>query len=61
MIPGARFYYGWFIAIILLSVIFISFIGSMYGRDRTTRRLYKCTFLITIFTFIFCINSIGGV
>lgn len=58
MIPGARFYYGWAITIILLVVIFISFIGTMYGRDKTIRRLYKCSFLISTFTFILAINSI---
>lgn len=55
----ARFYYGWFITIVLMFTLFLCFIGSMYGKDETIRRVYKAGCVITILTLILTANSIS--
>lgn len=59
MYENARFYYGWFITIVLIFALFLCFIGSMYGKDKTIRRIYKAGCVITILTLILTANSIS--
>lgn len=59
MYESARFYYGWFITIVLIFALFLCFIGSMYGKDKTIRRIYKAGCVITILALILTANSIS--
>lgn len=59
MMPGARFYYGWFITIILVFSLFICFVGIVNGKDKTIRRMYKAGCVITLLTLILAANSIS--
>ena len=59
MYESARFYYGWFITIVLIFALFLCCIGSMYGKDKTIRRIYKAGCVITILTLILTANSIS--
>lgn len=59
MYESARFYYGWFITIVLIFALFLCFMGSMYGKDKTIRRIYKAGCVITILTLILTANSIS--
>lgn len=59
MYESARFYYGWFITIVLIFALFLCFIGSMYGKNKTIRRIYKAGCVITILTLILTANSIS--
>ena len=59
MYESARFYYGWFITIILMFTLFLCMVGSVCGKDKTIRGMYKAGCLITVLTLIRAANSIS--